>query len=402
MEVKASKFIKDKNRKKILEEIVRNRRISRSELSKITTLNKVTTSAQVKSLLDDGLISEEKVVHATTSGRRPLKLTLIAQSAYFLGIDIDTHHINFLLSDLNGYPIHNDIVAINDNDFDSVMKTCLTHIKKYQELEIIKASQYGLANIVFGVHGIVSKDEKIAFIPQHQWSNCSIKAYFKDILDVRVITENSTNLCAYAEYTFQKETDNLISISTYSGIGLGLVNNNDIFKGFHGFAGEVGHMIIEKNGLQCNCGNRGCWELYASEKALLARVGKGQKKGQVTLSELEELYKSEDDLTITAVQEHLDNLAIGLNNILNIYNPESIVINSGLTTIIDDLEAALIERLQSKMNNYSTLKVSHVGKSACVIGACALGIRDFLNIDDLYIDSSQYDEIMANSLQMIE
>jgi len=392
MEYRASKFIKNKNRQLILETIIKNDKISRSDLSKLTKLNKVTTSSQVQSLLDEKLITETKV-DKSTGGRKPIHLSINSTSAYFLGVDIDSNYINFLLTDLSGKVIQNYLIDISISNYQSIVQIIKNEALKFENLTDIKTSIFGLSAMVIGVHGIVNKTEEIIFTPQHGWSNVSLTNELSKHFSFPIYTENNANLCAYAEYVFHKETDNLISISTYSGIGLGMVNNNEIFKGFHGFAGEVGHMIIETEGLQCNCGNQGCWELYASEKVLIDNLKLIKNLDKLSWHDVELLFEQGDDETISILEDHVKYLSIGLNNILNIYNPESIVINTGLKNVFIHFDRELQKRLTSKMNYFKGISISKVGKNACMIGACALGIRSFLEINDLYLDLKMFDKM---------
>ncbi len=86
-----------------------------------------------------------------------------------------------------------------------------------------------------------------------------------------VFVENEANAGAHGEKEFgvAKNYENLIYVSVSTGIGIGIIMKNELYRGVKGLAGEMGHITIDLNGLKCSCGNRGCWELYASEKALL-------------------------------------------------------------------------------------------------------------------------------------
>ncbi len=117
-----------------------------------------------------------------------------------------------------------------------------------------------------------------------------IKERFESEFNVPIFVDNNANLCAYAEQVFHYSIEDLFCVSMYSGIGLGIIKDREIYRGFQGFAGEIGHMIVEKEGLPCPCGNKGCWEQYASEKAVMKRL---KEKNIIATSEELHLLLSE-------------------------------------------------------------------------------------------------------------
>ena len=96
----------------------------------------------------------------------------------------------------------------------------------------------------------------------------------KNEFSIPVIIENEANAGAYGEKKFGagQAFDNIVYVSAGIGIGVGLILNGELYQGHDGFSGEMGHMTIDVNGLECRCGNKGCWELYASEKTLLNKA----------------------------------------------------------------------------------------------------------------------------------
>ena len=105
-------------------------------------------------------------------------------------------------------------------------------------------------------------------MPNSKWEIKDLKAVIETEFNVPVFIENEANAGAYGEKVFgnTKNFSNIIYVSINVGIGIGIIINNELYKGINGFSGEMGHMAIDFNGPKCSCGNRGCWELYASEK----------------------------------------------------------------------------------------------------------------------------------------
>lgn len=367
MVVGDASYIKKINRGLIISNIIKNDGISRANLSKVTGLNKATITVQVADLLDDKLIVESQQEH-NNLGRRPIMLTLNRKAGYALGIDLDNNQMILTLSDLLGYPVHTETIRLQTKDYDEIVAILLEHIHRMKHK--CSRSRYGIIGIVIGIHGIVSNDEMIHFVPKLQWRNRNLKADIEKETSLRVYIENNANLCAFAEKVYKhNESDNLLSITMHSGIGLGVLVNGHMMKGHHGYAGEIGHMIVVPDGERCSCGNHGCWELYASETSFYENV-------------------SEHDL-IKQMEQFIKYVAIGLNNVINLYNPETLILHSELLRQYPDAIEKIKQHLTSTISHYRELLLSDLGKEACVMGACAFAIRNFLEVSDLSLEVTE-------------
>ena len=273
-------YIKKINRSLILSKIIECGMISRADLSKITGLNKATISVQVADLLDEDLIYETKLEHNVV-GRRPIMLSINKSAGYVLGIDLDYKHIQYTVSDLGGNPVRYDSIALETDNYEDIVRLLIKHIKEYKSN--YSNSRYGMVSVMIGIHGTVNKDESIYFVPTYQWQNKSLKADLSKELNIDISIQNNANLSAYAERVYKHhESNNLLCIMLSSGIGAGIMIDGKLHKGFHGYAGEMGHMIISKDGEACRCGNHGCWELYSSEPSLFARLSKQLNMPKIT------------------------------------------------------------------------------------------------------------------------
>lgn len=124
-----------------------------------------------------------------------------------------------------------------------------------------------------------AKDEMIDFVPKHQWQNKPLKEDLETATSISVCIENNANLCSFAEIVYKHhQSNNLLSVNLYSGIGLGIIVNGELLKGYRGYAGEIGHIIVVPDGKPCNCGNFGCWEQYASEYSFFKQLAQKKEK----------------------------------------------------------------------------------------------------------------------------
>ncbi|MEH7118517.1 ROK family transcriptional regulator, partial [Neobacillus vireti] len=331
MEIGVAAYLKKINKSLILSKIIKHEMISRAELSNITKLTKATISAQVSDLLEDGLIIETQQEYNSV-GRKPIMLSLRQYAGYALGIDLDYRNITFTVCDLKGNPVHSDNIGLENSNYDEILHLLITQIRGYQEK--FSNSCFGIVGVSIGVHGTVKNDETISFVPQHKWYNKDLKRDLEKNINTIVYVENNANLCSFAEKVFNfHQSKNLISISMYSGIGIGFLINGELVKGYHGYAGEMGHMIINPNGKPCNCGNFGCWELYASEVSFINELSKKLNKPKMTYEDIENLVITRNPIVIDQIDEFIKYVSFGLNNIINILNPETLVLNRELLNL---------------------------------------------------------------------
>ncbi|KKK36150.1 ROK family protein [Mesobacillus campisalis] len=381
-------FIKKINRSIIIKQIIEQGMISRADLSKITNLTRATISAQVADLIEDGLLLETDQEHLSV-GRKPIMLSLNSEAGYALGIDLDYGEINFTLSDLLGIKEHSETIKIDTIDYNEVLNILISQINKY--IDACQDRRYGIVGIVIAIHGLVSKDEIIKFVPRFKWHDIRLKEDLQRAINIDIYVENNANLSSFAERVFiYHQADNLVSTSFLSGIGLGVMVNNEFFRGNEGFAGEIGHMIVMPGGKPCNCGNFGCWEQYASETSFFKELSKKKGMESITYTQVLNWLKEGDETVHQQMEQFIYFLTIGLNNMINIYNPDVIVLDSELLrqnpAYIDEIKKNLV----SSISHYRELSVSRIGKRSSIMGACALAIKHFLEVPMLDLSFEEH------------
>lgn len=374
-------YIKKINKSLILQNIIEHQAISRADLSKITGLNKATISVQVADLLENNLIYETKS-DSNSIGRRPILLSLNKDAGYVLGIDFDYKEAEIVVSNLLGNIVESITLRFETTDYDEIILLLAKYINDYSNKYDFAA--YQLICCVLGIHGTVDMDEKVQFVPKYQWSHTNMRKDLEKAVDIPIIIENNVNLSAFAEKVYHyHQNSHVLSINLSSGIGAGNMVGWEMSKGYHGFAGEMGHMIISPIGPKCTCGNNGCWELYASDTSILNRISEQLNNPEIRLKDVEQLIQEKNPRIEDIFKEYLFYIAIGLNNIINLFNPGIVVLNSRFLTIYPDAIEIIKKNLQSNVSSYENIVLSRLGKKACVIGACALGIQRFLSISKL-------------------
>lgn len=374
-----SKYIKNINRSNIIEQIINNKKISRADISKNIGLNKVTVSSQVYDLLDENLIIEEKTETANV-GRNPILLLINKEAAYSIGVEIDFNKLVFVITNLVGEVISKSLIKIDNISLESIVD------KLFKEIDIIinnlSTITCKIIGISIGIHGIVNNEGIIVFSPSLKWRNINLKKIIQERYNFNVYIQNNNQFSILAEKTFNfHDCNNILYLNISSGIGLGILINNEIYKGINGFAGEVGHMIVEMNGKECSCGNKGCLEMYCSERVIFKELNKVYKDK----SDNNILNNINNPNDILILKDFINYLSLGLNNIINSFNSGTIIINSRIIKKYTILLDEIIHNLSSDMNDYNRIVLSGFDEISCALGACLYNIKGFLNIKNMYL-----------------
>ncbi|HKI72669.1 MAG TPA: ROK family protein [Verrucomicrobiae bacterium] len=213
--------------------------------------------------------------------------------------------------------------------------------------------------IGIGAPGAVdSESGKVIFAPNLGWNDVPLKKELEKLLERPVFLENDCNVCTLGVYEVELKAKprDVVGIFLGTGIGGGLILEGKLYSGFNRTAGEIGHMVLEVSGPKCGCGNKGCFEALASRTAIFRKIKEAVKEGQKTLltemlgPELEDLrsgdlrkaIKRGDKFVEHIVEEAAEYTGIAVSNLINILNPEVVVIGGGLMEQLEDEMLAII------------------------------------------------------------
>lgn len=191
---------------------------------------------------------------------------------------------------------------------------------------------------------------------------------------VRAVLENDVNCAALGEKWLGagKDEENFVCLTIGTGIGGGIILNNDIFRGDTCVAGEFGHIQIVKNGVQCMCGKKGCYERYASATALVKMVKDATGK-ELNGKEIFELEKAGDTKIKEIVDTWIDYFTDGLSTIIYIFNPSLVVIGGGVTKqgdyLLDRINKSLDGKLGENYKKNLKIRFAQLGNNAGMLGA---------------------------------
>jgi glucokinase-like ROK family protein len=254
-----------------------------------------------------------------------------------------------------------------------------------------KETSGSVLGLGLGVPGLVDVTTgRLLFAPNLQWRDVPLRTLLEAEFSFPIYVDNEANLAALGESYFgaARGSRNVLYVSAGVGLGGGIIIDGRIVPGAAGFTGEVGHMTIEPNGLQCNCGNRGCWETLVSQGAVFRRVreavaGGGRSRlaehplnlDRLTIPMIAQAAGEGDGVALQALEETGVYLGIGLANLINALNPE-IVVFGGILSMASDYLLPVIRRvvceraLHWSVESMRVMVASH-GSESCAMGGVA-------------------------------
>jgi predicted NBD/HSP70 family sugar kinase len=354
---------------------------SRAAIAQGTGLNKTTVSSLVGELIAFGLVRETEVEMRGTVGRPALPVELSGGRVAGLGLEIGVDFLAVRADDLSGVERHREYVP-GDNrgrPVDGVLDR-LAELAR-AALAALAADGVVVAGVVIALPGLVDSDGCLLVAPNLGWT----RVYVPDELAVRLgkpafplRADNEANLGALAELWqgAGRELGDFLYISGELGVGAGIVVGGQLFRGAHGFGGELGHVTVDPGGELCACGNRGCIETHAALGALLRAAGLDAGAG---VAELAARAEAGDERTLDALADAGHWLGLGVASAANLLNPAGVVVGGYFAPLARWLTPGVQEELDARVlsSEYDAPRVytSALGGDAAVRGAAALALR---------------------------
>ncbi|WP_158291339.1 ROK family protein [Desulfosporosinus sp. Sb-LF] len=307
---------------------------------------------------------------------------------HYLGIDIGGTNIVYAVVTADGKLIREQRMKTNPaRRASEILHEVLTASQVWiQQDSLIMSVGIGLPGIVDAERGIARN------CPNLGWTDVDVIAPVQENLAVPVLLENDVRCMALAERSFgaARGTDDSICIALGTGIGSGIFVRGELLRGTCGAAGEVGHMtIIPVGGAQCGCGNTGCWETLASGSAIVRHARCALEHAQrfnipTALKEpldgikVADAAREWDSVAVAVLQEAGRFLGIGLANLVNLFNPECVVLGGGMALAGDALfipaQQEMLRRVMVNPIHNVRIIPAELGSSAGAIGAAVLGL----------------------------
>lgn len=381
-------LIKKMNKSIVLDTIRQRQPLSRADISAGIGLNKATVSSLVSELIDSRLVTEIGPGESS-GGRKPTLLLFNKQAGFAIGVDIRVSDLLAVLVDLEGSVIREKSVPLTDftpkNVVDQIGKTIRLLSRRLPD------SPYGIVGIGIGVPGLVDETSRVVSAPNLGWDNVDLAGALAAEFGGNLHIDNEANAGAIGEklYGAGRDSQNLIYLSIGVGIGSGIIVGGALYRGTSNFSGEVGHMTVAEDGPLCRCGNRGCWETLASEKALLDRAAGIWRDHTPGLEQILDAGRRGDKQALDLLNEIGSQLGVGLANLVNILNPELIVIGNRLSLAGELFEEAMLQTIKNRSLSYHRKKThvdfAKLGIRSTALGAASMPITAFLTDPDVSV-----------------
>jgi glucokinase-like ROK family protein len=381
-------FVREMNLSIVLRMIHTEAPLSRAQLAVKTGLNKSTVSSLVEELLDRKLIHETGI-NSTGTGRPAMLLEINPQAGVIIGVELGVDFIAVALSDFIGKflwrkNVPADPAASQENTLSQVLELI-------QDVVLFCNDKgYRIFGLSFAVPGTVDlNDGLLIFAPNLNWHNIPVRRIFSERTGLKVFIENDANAAAIAEHLFGAAQNLKDFIFVFAGVGLGggLFLNGQLYRGKGGYAGEIGHTSImaEPFQLPCHCGNLGCWERYSNQESILRRMrshSEDTQDGPLSLLAVKQAADNGDRNAIVSIEEAGTAMGIGLAGLVNIFNPEKIIIGGPLSItgeyLLPSIQHGMEKYAMAEIAVQTEITLSEFGPDASLLGAAAIVVDEIL------------------------
>jgi predicted NBD/HSP70 family sugar kinase len=368
---------REANRFKVLQALYGNPGSTRTELAEQTGLSRPTVSAVADELVQSGLIVQHEDEQPRT-GRPPVLLSLAPRAGFAVGVDMGHAHIQVAVSDLSGHVLgHRRSVADVDHSpvesFDlatALVKSALAEADVAND-RVIGVGMALSAPVNRATGAVVAE----GILPN--WGGIQPAAEMEARLGHPVEVHNDANLGALGEHVSGagRGVRDMLYVRLSAGIGLGLVLGGRPYGGTYGIAGELGHTRVRPEGLICRCGNRGCLETVGSSLAVARLLGRSREEA-IDVDRLLALVAAGDRGAMRAVGEAGQLVGEVLATVVNLFNPELILVGGDLASTGDHVLTPLREAIEryaiAPAAGAVEVRAGELGDRAEVLGAVAL------------------------------
>lgn len=375
-------------KKKILYLCIEHGELSIASLSEAIGASVPTVTKLIGELMDEGFMVDMGK-SGTSGGRRPSIYGLNPESGYFVGVDIRNSHASVAVTDFKGgLRLFQDGIPFKMSANESSVHQLADMLRTFLlEKDVVWNKIMGVGISVPGrVNPVTGYSYSFSF-DEHR----SISDILKEDLSTHVVLENDSRAMTYGEYLGGGlKEKNMLFVNVSWGLGMGMILNGRLYYGTSGFSGEFGHFPLLDNGQMCRCGKVGCLETGASGSALVRMIieklhsgrasslaAQFKTNGKVNLNDIYAAIRSEDVLAIETVEKIGTNLGKGLAGLINIFNPELVVIGGKMAEAAGDylmlpIRSAIKRNVLNIANQDTSIKLTQLNKKAAPFGASLL------------------------------
>lgn len=363
---------------------------SRGSIGTATGLSAATVTNVVAELIDEGTVRESGFLDSA-GGRRRVLLHLNPDAAYVIGSDVSENQITSAL-----FSLTLDRLATRTEEFtgrriapEKVAEIIERHVDELLGEE--KADRSRVIGLGLGVPGIVenpTRSDAVVHADVIGWASVTFEG-LEHRLGFPVLIDNGAKSTTQAEawYGSARGIDHAIVVLIGDGAGAGIITNGRLYRGSSSSAGEWGHTKISLDGVRCRCGSYGCVETFVGASAVLERW-KGREhtfagREAEGIAALMADYEAGEADAATAIDNLIDHLGLALSNLVNLYNPQKIIVGGWFG---DEIAQQFLEELSAAVRRFSlkqpgeeaVVERSQLGMDAVALGAATLPVDRFI------------------------
>lgn len=393
-------FVREVNLSFVLRLIHTQAPVSRAQLAVLTGLNKSTISSLVDELINRQLIHETGT-NSVGTGRPATLLALNPLAGHIIGVELGVDFVSVGIANFLGHLVWQKKEEADPIQGQDIMLAQTLRIVK-DAMIVGRKKGYCFLGLGLATPGTVDlKAGVLVFAPNLHWKNVPFRRIFSEGTKLKVIVENDANAAALGEHLFgsARMTRDFIFVFAGVGIGGGLFLNEKLYRGKNGYAGEIGHSPIMANQAMtvCHCGNRGCWETFANQYSIIQRVQARlevkrnsiipklmmDENAPLSIALIKKAADAGDAEAIESFAEAGRAMGQGFAGLINIFNPEKIILGGPLSIAGDYLLPAIREVIPSQtlpeIDQQAEVVLSSFGQDASLIGAIAIVVDDILS-----------------------
>ncbi|WP_217556781.1 ROK family protein [Paenibacillus sp. GbtcB18] len=340
-------FMKRQNRLTVFEIIKHQQPISRASIAKQTGMSPTTVSRIVAELAEEGYLLESEQVSAGL-GRKSTLLEMVDAAVLSVGVELDRHQVNIGIVDLQGNAVAMSQYPRSVEESPEVtlerVGTEIDQLTKSNEIDCERIIGVGV-----GLPGIIDNDTgEVMFSVQLGWRNVRLAERLKEITGYDVAVDNELKAKALAEHMKGAAigSQRTVLLGFGNGVGSAFIMDGEIYRGRTNSAGEIGHTTIDPNGMLCDCGKAGCLQTYINIKSLLSEANKIRPVRSI--EDLFEAKKAGERWALHLIERALMYMAITINNVVCMYNPDSVILSGELTDKFPEIFDEVVDLCYSK------------------------------------------------------
>lgn len=371
----------------VLREIHRDGALTRAELTARLGMSRSTIGALVTDLTELELLHESVPNGGTRAGRPSYMVGPHDGGPYVVAVDVDVTQVTTAAVGIGGTVLAREIIAITDpppspEDVAKLIVDVLPRLRERIE------HHGGPESIGISVPGTVDRDSGLVKVaPNLEWHDAPLGAVLSTLLDpaVPVVVGNDADLAVLAEHNrgIARDCADVVYLIGRIGVGAGIIADGAQLRGRDGHAGEIGHNVVDAAGPACHCGKRGCLETYVGASALLGAAGRhGPATGLRVSSVIADAYAG-DLVAMDAVRTVARALGRGLAGVVNMLNPEQVILGGTLTDVLAlaraDLEHSLEQYALEPPYETVRLVAPRFGEDSALLGAAEIAFAGLLD-----------------------